>query len=345
MAKLRVVQPSLTKDEVIVEIKDRGNVNVANLMARSGMTRGVVRGLIRDYAPDKIKLQSRKRLNLIPEPEIAEPIPAPPPIPKTPASIMPRLIGAGCALIALAFGAGNAIMNYRFGASFGQDALSSVILGCLGLAIDGGALLLLPAAGALGEQRRYGLCLMAFLSWFPFVALSTGAAIGFAGSNIGDSLQDRAKVVESREAMKSAINLAQKERLRIMSTDSPEAIEIRIQNERGRLSGNNSLKTSKDCTDITLQISAVVCSTLTQLRLDKVEAENRIRLDDKIHQLAKRLEDVPAIASKDPAAEQISQMSLGLVTPDQVRSYLVRCIAIIPGFASLLLAFARTLLR
>jgi hypothetical protein len=358
MAKPYIVRPELTEDDVISEIIN-GPVKISDLMRRSGKTRGELRGLVSKYAPkDKIKLPSRAKLNLLPvapvraslaeggttlaPPAVKPPAAAPAPPRPIPSGILQTLIGGGCALIGVALGLCNAIMNCQFGASFGHDWWSCLVLGGVGLAIDGGALLFLPAAGALAEQRRYVLCLAAFLSWLPFVALSTGAAIGFASSNIGDSLQARDSVIQHRRALDTELSRAQAERGKITEDRDPQIIEQQIQIEQGKVPLAN-WKSSNNCTSVTL--SGPFCMALNQERAAKSSAEQRIKLDAKISELSTKIAELPPISAKDPAAEQIAQMAFGLVTTEQVRSYLVRCLAIIPGFASILLAIARALLR
>lgn len=264
------------------------------------------------------------------------------PAPKRPAiSIMPRLIGVGCGLIALAFGAGNAIMNYRFGASFGQDELSSMILGGLGLAIDGGSLLLLPAAGALGEQRRRGLCLLAFLSWVPFVGLSTVAAMGFSASNIGDNLQGRETIVKRRSDLETELSSAKTERLKITEIRDPASLEQQIQIAQTSVPRVEWTRSS-ECRSVTISVS---CLDLVRLRESKATALRRVDLDGHIHDLSEKVAALPAVASKDPGADHIAKLSFGLIAPDQVENFRVIGFACMPSSSGLLLAFARTLLK
>jgi hypothetical protein len=336
------------KDDVACDLRN-GWKSLSALESKHGLSIKIIGDLQKQIDPHhknkQIKLPSRKGLNLLPvvSPPVAKPSAAAPAPPRPiPSGILQTLIGGGCALIGVVLGLCNTLMNYQFGASFGHDWWSCLVLGCVFLAIDGGALLFLPAAGALYEQRRKVLCLAAFLSWLPFLALSTAASLGFASSHIGDSLQARDSVIQHRRALDTELSRAQAERGKITEDRDPQVIEQQIQIEQGKVPLAN-WKSSNNCTSVTS--SGPFCLMLNQERAAKIAAEQRISLDVKIRALSTEIATLPPISAKDPAAEQIAQMAFGLVTTEQVRSYLVRCLAIIPGFASILLAIARALLR
>jgi hypothetical protein len=343
-SQLALVRPKLSEDEVKA-IVGTGNFKPSELIEQSGLSRARVRKIIADTPHTKLTMPSRKGTNPVAAAPVSAPKPRasePPPLPGEPQSpIIRRFIGAGILLVAVGFGIGGGIMNYRFGVSFGQDDASRLVLGGLTILIDGGALLLFAAAGYLREQKN-SLWMWALLIWLICWGLSIGAGLGYQSSNIGDSLQSRDSVIQNRRVLVAELSRAEADRGKITEGRDPQAIEQQIQIEQGKVPSKN-WASSAYCTSVTL--SGPFCMALNQERAAKAAAEQRIELDAKIRKLSTEIAALPPVSAKDPAAEQIAAMSLGFLTAEQVRGYIVRCLAIIPGFASILLAIARTLLR
>ena len=336
-----IVSPPLTEEDVISEIRN-GNVKVSKLMRMSGFSRYTVRRLVANHAPkDKIKLPARQRLNLIPVAKLPATSAAKPrPISKP---IIRRLIGAAVFFTAIVFAAGNGFMNFQFGASFGHDESSRMVLGWVVFAADLGALFLFATAGYLREEGHYFLAFLALLSWALCLGLSGGSALGFASGNIADSLQARGAVPEQRDSLTALKKRVVAYREAITETGDQKILENQMNLALGSVPNKNRIS-SEDCTKPT--ISAELCRDYNRFHDAYVAAVSRDALDEQIASLTAKISALAPISSKDPGADQISQMAFGAVTAEQVRSYLVRGLALIisisPGF---ILAFVRALLR
>lgn len=351
MAKpLHIVRPQLTEDEIRAALVADGITKVSVVRDKFGLSRAVARRLVAEVgetpkAAVKPPAQPKPKPVTV-APTIVNP-PEPVPVKPKPSRASHRLIGASCGLGGLALGAGGMVMNWCFAYSFGHDVFSSTVLGLIGVAIDWIALWLLPAAGALGEQRRIRwlpapMSVLACVAWLPFVTLSTVAAMGFAGSNIGDSVQAKGDVIQHKERLGAELAAARIKRWQIVENGNPLVLEQQIQIAQGKVPAKN-WKDSDHCTNVSA--SGPFCEELNGLRKAKAMAEGRDQLDKDIHDLTEKISKMPSIAAADPAADQISQMTFGYVTAEQVENYRVRGLAIVPGFASILLTFTRALLR
>ena len=338
-----IVSPPLTEEDVASEARN-GNRKVSNLMKRSGLSRGIVRRIVDDNPSDAVSAPKRQKRNLLP---VDIPTPKPPadrakpkPISKP---IVRRIVGAAVLVTAIVFAAGNGFMNFQFGASFGHDESSRMVLGWVVFAADLGALFLFATAGYLREEGHYFLAFLALLSWALCLGLSGGSALGFASGNIADSLQARGSVPEQRDSLTALKKRVVAYREAITETGDQKILENQMNLALGSVPNKNRIS-SEDCTKPT--ISAELCRDYNRFHDAYVAAVSRDALDDQITSLTAKIAALAPISSKDPGADQISQMAFGAVTAEQVRSYLVRGLALIisisPGF---LLAFVRALLR
>lgn len=244
-----------------------------------------------------------------PLPEFPEPVyetVVPKPAPKAiqqHSHVAAYLIGSGFILIGLTAAGVGGIMNWQFGYS-----VAGFTGGIIGAVIDGGALLFLPASRELFRLRN-PLCLVAFLAWFPFVGGSTYAALNYTGVNVGDYFKARSDVAN---------------------------LETTLNQQKIRLEAKRP-KETRSVAEIDLAIMNAYRDDRPAWRKLREVAIERDNIDTQIADINQQLRTLPHIASKNPAAEQIAQISGGEVSADQATSYSIRWWAVVPGFASLML--------
>jgi hypothetical protein len=128
------------------------------------------------------------------------------------------------------------------------------------------------------------------------------------------------------------------ERWKITEDRNPAAIEQQIQIAQAYVP-QPDWRRSNHCESVTTSVS---CLDLVRLREAKANATLRIELDKKIHDLSEKMDDLPAIASKDAAADHIAWITWDYVKPSAVENIRVIGFAFMPSLAGFLLAFART---
>jgi hypothetical protein len=131
------------------------------------------------------------------------------------------------------------------------------------------------------------------------------AASGFAATNIGDSIEARAKDASERTALIAKLEGLRHDRGSIVEMRSPAAIEALIQQEQPHVPPGN-WKSSAGCTNVTA--SGKVCATINSLRQAKANAERRDQLDAEIDATETALRALPAYASADPGADMASRL-------------------------------------
>ncbi len=332
----------LTEDEMITEIRN-GNVNVSNLMSRSGMARGKVRGLIRKEYPAKPPARKAQNQAPVAPPALTPPADAPDPPKPLQKSFGRRFLAVGCLLTAVSFAAANAYMNAQFGASFGHGESDRYVLGVVNLTVDVGSLILVAVAAYFRGDKQYDLWAAALVLWLLCMIYSACSALGYTSNNVGDSLRARGSVSEQREDMMGQKKRAETYRGAIKETGDARVLENQMALAIGMVPTKN-LKSSDNCTKPT--ISAPLCYDYNRIKDAYVSAKARDDLDKQIASLTGQIAALPPVSAKDPGAEQISQMARGWITADQVRNWLVRCLALIMSVSpGPLLAFARGLWR
>ncbi len=345
MAKPRLVRPEVPDDVIAQEMSERP-YSVSAVQKKYSKTRGEIRSIEKRFGLKKKEVQpSRKGLNLAPVvPPALKPLADAPDPPKpVQKSAGRKLLAVGCLLTAIAFAAANAFMNMQFGASFGQGESDRFVLGAVNVAVDLGSLFLLAAAAYFREDEHYTLLALALLIWALCTGYSACSALGYTSNNVGDSLRARGSVNEQREDMMGQKKRAETYRKAIKETGDQTILENQMTIALGMVPTKN-LASSEKCTKPT--ISATVCYDYNRIKDAYVSAKARDDLDKQIASLTGQLAALPPVSAKDPGAEQISQMSWGAVTAEQVRSYLVRCLALIISMSpGPLLAFARSLWR
>jgi hypothetical protein len=231
-------------------------------------------------------------------------------------------------LAGLALGGVGMYFNVQYWYTFG-----GISFGVLGGAIDL-ATIFLPASLA------WRWCHIPYFAlWLLCCGLSNVAAMGFSAANIGDSLQGRGVALQRRTDLETELATAKIERWKITENRDPTVIEQQIQVAQAYVP-RNEWNRSIQCTSVTISIS---CLDVVRLREAKANAVRRGDLDTKIHDLSERISALPPVASKDPGADHIAKLTLGLFSTSDVENFRVVGFAFMPSFAGFLLA--RGLLR
>ena len=343
-----------SRKEAIREM-ERGNGNEADLRRRYPLIKREIVGLIvthcknpivvprrrRSPAADNIDLQAQKQ----PDPEKdqktqpdtyrgapskKQPLPDPT-YRDAPSKYAPTYAGriVGCCFILLGLvGAG---VGGWINVQFGMEA-AGVPGALIGVVVDGGAMLFMVAAWELWRLRSF-LCVVAFVLWFFFVAGSTYAALNYTGVRLGDYFQGRDDVAAQRGDLASQIRRVEAQRAAIKEEGSVKVLENRVATE---------LTIEPRCARKS-NLGTYYCDTYNKLKDAWTNADARDKLDATLTELHRQLDTKQAVASKNPAADQIVQISNGRVSAEQAASYWLRWLATVPGLAGLMLTIGAAL--
>src|SRR5262245_30439176 len=81
-------------------------------------------------------------------------------------------LGGTCGALGLALAAVGLVINGHYAASLGHTPGESALLATLGLAVDGGAVILMAVAAALWQAQHMLGSAVAFVAWVGFTAAS-----------------------------------------------------------------------------------------------------------------------------------------------------------------------------
>jgi hypothetical protein len=238
------------------------------------------------------------------------------------------------------------VLNTTYAHSFGRTALAATLLAALGAVIDACVVLLPTVAGNLWAQGKKGPAMTAWGCWSGALVMMLLAASGFAATNIGDSVADRAKVERERTSITATLDNLQSDRKAIIEARAVGTIGAAIQREQTRIPAS-IWKATSGCTTG----AARACGGIIKLRADKASAERRDQLDKDIRSAASSLHDLPAYAGADPgadmAAKLLSAATLGVihVTPEAIQQVRILGLTLAPAASGLLLLFASLIWR
>jgi hypothetical protein len=344
---LKVVPPAADDDTLVAEVaksrKDAiremaaGNGDEADLRRRYPLIKREIAGLIVTHCKNPILVPRRRRTpvdngDVQPDtkkdqktqPDTGE---LPKPAPKYAPTYVGRVVG-GCFIVLGLVGAGvGGWINWQFGFEAAGPAGALI-----GVVVDGGAMLMMVAAGELLRLRSW-LCVVAFILWFPFLGGSTYAALNYTGVRLGDYFQGRDDVAAQRGDLASQIRRVEAQRAAIKEEGSVKVLENRVATE---------LTIEPRCAKKTY-LGMYYCDTYNKLKDAWTNADARDKLDATLTELHRQLDAKQAIASKNPAADQVVQISNGRVSAEQAASYWLRWLATVPGLAGLMLTIGAAL--
>jgi hypothetical protein len=101
-----------------------------------------------------------------------------------------------CGALGLALAGVGLVINANYAASLGRTVDESALLAALGLAVDGGAVILLSVSARLWQARHRLWSGVAFASWLGFTSASMIATAGFTSQSIGDHAAGRGAAIE-----------------------------------------------------------------------------------------------------------------------------------------------------
>jgi hypothetical protein len=168
----------------------------------------------------------------------------------SPTYVRPKILADAVFLLGLVAAAVGLCLNAWFLWSLGQTSPAGLIFAAIGLVIDGATLILPPVVIGLLSRRRRWLSVLAAMLYAVVVVMTLLVAIGFAATNIGDSISARAAIVSER-------------------TSIGEVIE-RVRAERGRLppftpTTVQGVATAQPTTGVTCRFLAPVWTTLSDV--------------------------------------------------------------------------------
>jgi hypothetical protein len=255
------------------------------------------------------------------------------------------IIGAA----ALCLAAVGLILNANFAASLGQTGLAAALLAAIGLAVDMLAVALPTAASKLWQGRHRPAAFAAWLLWGGALIMMLLAGIGFASTNIGDTVAGRAKMANENVALSVRIERLRVERAAVAEQRSVAALEAELQ--RVQPSAQAVWKATNGCRDVTLARSGQACEAVLRVREAIGTAQHRDAVDAEMRDVERQLASLPAIRLDDPQARTTSDLvawlSGGLVAPSAQDIHRLRIVGltVAPACAGLLLWMAVALWR
>jgi hypothetical protein len=251
--------------------------------------------------------------------------------------------GTGSVLIVLAFilaGVGLAI-NASFAGSLGKTAQAAILLAALGIVADALALVLPTVAWQLWRDCRRSVAAIAWITWTLTLCIALMAAIGFAATNIADTIAARGQVIVEHEQLGERIERLRAERRSIDEPRAPAVIEAQIQ--RAQPAAQAVWKATSGCHDVTLPKSGQACAEVLKLRQALGAAQRRDVLELELKETEAQFRNLPALATADPQAETtaklVAWLTRGVVTSSPKDVHLVRIMGImlLPQLAGLVL--------
>jgi hypothetical protein len=252
-------------------------------------------------------------------------------------------------LIALALvlaGVGLSI-NASFATSLGKTPEAAILMAALGIVADGLALILPTVACQLWYYHRHPASVMAWVIWTVTLCIALMAAVGFAATNITDTVAARGLVVVQHEHLRDRIERLRTERRSIDEQRAVATIESRIQ--LAQPSAQVVWKATSGCHDVTLPKSGQACAEVLRLREALGAAQRRDVLDLELKEAEAKLTDLPTVAIADPQAETTAKLvdwlTRNVVTfsPSDVHMVRIFGMMVLPQLAGLVLMFAMAL--
>lgn len=270
--------------------------------------------------------------------------PSSPPPPPPPPEFAIRAVALVLAITAITLGGVGFALNIAFAQSYGPPgSWTGDILSVLFGLIDILTIVIPTVAGYLWRHRQRTMSLLAWLIWPGLLAMTLIAASGVTATNIGDNIEQRAKIAYERAAQQTKLTQLRASRAQITESRSTEAIEAAIQQEQPRVPASN-WKASFGCTAVT--ISGKECAIINALRQAKGNAEQRDKLDAQIATAEDSFGRLPALAAADPGADMAAKLftigTLGTVNvpPQAIQQIRIFGLTLAPALSGLLLMFA-----
>jgi hypothetical protein len=248
-----------------------------------------------------------------------------------------RVLAVTVFALALVTAAVGLYLNASFLWKFGRSSESGLVLAVVGVVTDTITLVLPATVMVLWQQRRRGLALTGCCMYVMAVAMTLLTAVGFAATNIDDTLAGRGASAVHRETLLDEIDRLKSERNGLVFTPTDRsavaAAQIARDQECGRVGPN--------CRQRVAELNAVL--------RDKAAADRAAEIDGRIAEQQSALNALPPLASHDPQAEAaraaVVWLSRGHLTAstEDIRMTRVLGIAAIPFMAGILLAFGAAL--
>jgi hypothetical protein len=249
----------------------------------------------------------------------------------------PALLAATVFLLGLTTAAVGLYLNASFLWSFGRTSQAGAVLAVISLVTDAVTLVQPCVTAGLWARRRYVLAVTALAAYLLAVTMTALTSLGFASTNVGDAVTERAAAVQQRAGMLEDIERLKAERTSLQIAPTTEqavtAATIARDQECGRVGENCRRRVAE----------------LTALLQAKALTDKATEIDSRIAALSAKLDHTPALASADPqtsgAVAVITWLSRGAIAPAAADIENVRLlgVATMPILGGLLISFAMAL--
>ncbi|WP_409562697.1 primase-like DNA-binding domain-containing protein [Hyphomicrobium sp. MC8b] len=204
-------------------------------------------------------------------------------------------------LVALAFMALSAAINWRYGSSMGRDPTDQLIYASVSLAADLAKAITPFFFWFALKHRNWGPAVASALFWLACTGYSLASAAGFAELSRSAQTGTLTTKKASYHDLKAELERKQTQLAALGAYQPPTVIAGRID----ALKQNPRYSSSRQCTDTTTSQSRALCADIATLESERQKGLNAARLETEIDALRTRvLELAPAsgIEGGDPRA-------------------------------------------
>jgi len=251
-------------------------------------------------------------------------------------------------LVSVGLGGIGLVVNARFAASFGRSDDAAIVLAVIGVAVDVLSMVLPAGACQLWASGARPIATMTWALWPFAVGMSILAGVGFAATNIGDTLGTRVKVISEATNLRTSVARLKTERASISEARSVIELEARLEHDRAFVNRAIWIAT-RACHDVTVRGSAAACAGIMATRQALSTAARRDGTEAELRSAETKLATAPSISSGDPQAEAVADIlswsTAGRITPGphDIARLRIIVLALAPSFAGLVLMVAARL--
>ena len=210
-------------------------------------------------------------------------------------------------LAAAALAIVSATANARFGWTWGTSAFDKYVYSLTSVAIDLLKICLPLLAMPLWTNRHRAAAACAAVLWLACMTWSTSAAIGFAASTRGETVQQRIAETKTRTGWEAVVERAERQFANLDRFRPAEVVRAQLS---GVVVPLNVWQRSKGCTEVTVEETRHACTQVVKLRRELSTAEAAEKLESTLVAGRAQLATVPvAGADADPQTTALARVS------------------------------------
>ena len=204
----------------------------------------------------------------------------------------------------------SAAMNYRFGASFGQNEFDQILYGSSAAVADLFKAVLLVCLSQSLASRQFGAACAAIVLWVMCLIFSFSSNVGYIAGNRADELSIRTFHADQIKELKKV-----QQRYQGQLDWHPRHRQLTfVESEIAALMRHNRWRLTKRCTNATTPASTTFCNRYNQLDLEKSLAKEAQKLEARLEELRQELQslEIGHVTSKNDAQALILARLTGI---------------------------------